>query len=126
MEINAGEKACGNYPVVQVQNADGEKDTTAQIIVRNEIDYEPKVSVIIPVYNQETYLPDCLNSILNQTLREIEVICVDDGSTDNSLHILIEYAQRDRRVTVLAQEWLLPGESICFSEIQMTSSKRIC
>ena len=48
----------------------------------------PKVSVVIPVYNVEQYLQQCLNSILNQTLKEIEVICVDDGSTDGSLKIL--------------------------------------
>ena len=51
---------------------------------------EIKVSVIIPVYNTENYLRECLDSVLAQTLREIEVICVDDGSTDNSLNILKE------------------------------------
>ena len=104
MKSEIEEKACGNYRVVQVQNADGERDTTAQIIVQNEINYEPKVSVIIPVYNVEKYLSKCLDTILNQTLNEIEVICVDDGSTDNSLRILKEYAQRDRRVTVVSRE----------------------
>lgn len=47
----------------------------------------PKVSVIIPVYNVEKYLRQCLDSIINQTLKEIEIICVDDGSTDSSLEI---------------------------------------
>lgn len=47
-----------------------------------------KVSVIIPVYNVEKYLKECLDSIVNQTLKEIEIICIDDGSTDNSLKIL--------------------------------------
>ena len=46
------------------------------------------ISVIIPVYNVEKYLKECLNSVINQTLKEIEIICVDDGSTDSSLKIL--------------------------------------
>lgn len=64
---------------------------------------EPKVSVIIPVYNVEQYLRECLDSVLGQTLKEIEVICVDDGSTDHSLEILREYEKRDSRVKVLTQ-----------------------
>ena len=63
----------------------------------------PKVSVIIPVYNTEQYLRQCLDSVVNQTLREIEIICVDDGSTDGSPAILQEYGKRDGRVMVLAQ-----------------------
>ena len=64
---------------------------------------QPKVSVIMPVYNTERYLRQCLDSVLGQTLREIEVICVDDGSRDSSVQILQEYAARDPRVTVLQQ-----------------------
>ena len=64
----------------------------------------PKVSVIIPVYNAEKYLRQCLDSVVNQTLREIEIICVDDGSTDGSLAILREYEAADSRVKVLTQE----------------------
>ena len=63
-----------------------------------------KISVVIPVYNVEDYLDDCLSSILKQTLTDIEVICVDDGSTDNSLDILKEYAKHDTRMTVISQE----------------------
>ena len=55
-----------------------------------------KVSVIIPVYNVEKYLRECIDSILNQTLRDLELICVDDGSTDGSLEILHEYEKADR------------------------------
>lgn len=62
-----------------------------------------KVSIIIPVYNMEAYLRECLNSVLSQTLREIEAICVDDGSTDSSPAILAEYALRDSRVKVITQ-----------------------
>ena len=64
----------------------------------------PFVSVIIPVYNAEKYLRECLDSVVNQTLREIEIICVDDGSTDSSPAVLAEYAARDPRVRVLTQE----------------------
>ena len=64
----------------------------------------PKVSVIIPVYNVEKYLGECLDSVLGQTLRDIEVICVDDGSTDGSPAMLEKYAARDSRVKVLRQE----------------------
>ena len=64
----------------------------------------PKVSVIIPVYNGETYLRKCLDDILAQTLKEIQVICVNDGSTDGTLDILKEYAGKDSRVLVLDQE----------------------
>ena len=62
-----------------------------------------EVSVIIPVYNVEKYLRACLDSVVNQTLRDIEVICVDDGSTDGSPAILAEYAAKDPRVKVLTQ-----------------------
>ncbi len=62
-----------------------------------------KVSVIIPVYNTEKYLRECLDSIVNQTLREIEIICVDDGSTDGSLEILREYEHKDSRIRVFTQ-----------------------
>lgn len=62
----------------------------------------PKVSVIIPVYNVEKYLGECLDSILGQTLREIEVICVDDASTDTSPKILADYASADSRVKLFS------------------------
>lgn len=62
-----------------------------------------KVSVIIPVYNVEKYLRECLDSILGQTLAEIEVVCVDDGSTDGSGAILDAAAERDSRVRVIRQ-----------------------
>ena len=63
-----------------------------------------KVSVIIPVYNVEKYLRQCLDSVVNQTLKDIEIICVDDGSSDNSLNILKEYAANDDRFIILEQK----------------------
>ena len=63
-----------------------------------------KVSVIIPVYNVEQYLNQCLDSVINQTLKDIEIICVDDGSTDNSFKMLEEYAQKDNRIKVIHQK----------------------
>ena len=65
---------------------------------------KPLISVIIPVYNVEKYLHQCLDSIINQTLKEIEIICVDDGSTDKSLEILKEYAKKDKRIIILQQQ----------------------
>ena len=62
-----------------------------------------KVSVIIPVYNAEKYLRECLDSVIGQTLQDIEIICVDDGSTDNSLLILQEYAANDKRLKIVEQ-----------------------
>lgn len=64
---------------------------------------KPLVSVIIPVYNVEQYLRQCLDSVVNQTLKDIEIICVNDSSTDNSLSILNEYAARDSRIKVITQ-----------------------
>ncbi len=60
-----------------------------------------KVSIIIPVYNTKQYLAECLDSVLGQTLKEIEVICVNDGSTDGSLQVLNDYAKHDCRVVVV-------------------------
>lgn len=59
------------------------------------------ISVLVPVYNVEPYLAQCLESICSQTLRELEVVCVDDASTDGSLSILREFAERDPRVKVV-------------------------
>ena len=63
----------------------------------------PKVSVIIPVHNAEKYLGECLDSVLGQTLKDIEVLCVDDGSTDGSAKILSDYAAKDGRIRILRQ-----------------------
>ena len=63
-----------------------------------------KVSVIIPVFNEEKYIGQCLDSVINQTLTDIEIICVDDGSDDNSLSILYDYQKKDNRIKVISQE----------------------
>ena len=63
-----------------------------------------KVSVVIPVYNVEDYLEECLESVINQTLKDIEIICINDGSTDNSLNILEAYAENDNRIKIFSQE----------------------
>ena len=63
-----------------------------------------KVSVILPIYNVESFLPRCLDSLINQTLKEIEIICVNDGSTDNSLSILEDYSKLDSRIIIIDEE----------------------
>ena len=65
---------------------------------------KPKISIIVPVYNVEAYLLQCLDSLINQTYRNIEIICVNDGSPDGSGQILREYAARDARVHLIEQE----------------------
>lgn len=62
---------------------------------------EAKVSLILPIYNVSMYLRQCLDSVIGQDLKELEIICVNDGSTDDSLEIIREYAQKDDRIVVL-------------------------
>lgn len=64
----------------------------------------PLVSIIIPIYNAEKYLRKCLDSVVNQTLKNIEVFCIDDGSVDNSWDIIQEYAKRDKRIIAIKQK----------------------
>lgn len=85
-----------------------------------------KVSVIIPSFNTEKYISQCLDSVVNQTLKDIEIICVDNSSTDNTLAILNEYAEKDERIKVISKKNEGPavsrnvgidtacGEYICF------------
>lgn len=61
----------------------------------------PKVSIIIPIYNMEKYLKECLDSVVGQTLKDIEIICVNDGSTDSSAEIAAKYASADSRIKLI-------------------------
>lgn len=65
---------------------------------------QPKVSVVMPMLNSEAYLRECLDSAINQTLKNIEIICVDAGSTDGTLEILEEYASKDNRISIIHSE----------------------
>ena len=60
----------------------------------------PKISVIVPIYNVEKYLCECLDSILSQTFKDFEVLLIDDGSTDNSPKIVDDYSKKDNRIIV--------------------------
>lgn len=91
------------------QNVDiqrGSEIPTVSLESRNavETNYIPKVSVIVPVYKVEKYLPECIESILSQTFTDFELILVDDGSPDNSGKICDDYATRDSRVRVFHKE----------------------
>lgn len=63
-----------------------------------------EISVIIPCYNVQEYLEECLDSVINQTFRDIEIICINDGSTDNTLNILEKYAKDDDRIRIINQD----------------------
>lgn len=98
----------------------------------------PFFSVIIPVYNVGKYLEECLESLLNQTLENIEIICINDGSTDNSLSILYEYRKKDKRVIVVNKSnggvssarniglRIARGEYIVFVDADDIAEKRLC
>lgn len=73
------------------------------------MDNRPKISIIVPVYNTAKYLPKCIDSLLNQTYDNFEIICINDGSTDNSLSLLEEYSKKDFRLKVFTQENLGQG-----------------
>ena len=88
---------------INSENYDNKGNSSIRIITKNKIDYFPKISVIIIFYNNEDLIIKCLDNIMNQTLKEIEIICIDDGSTDNSLYILNNYTQDDKRITILKQ-----------------------
>lgn len=74
------------------------------------MEHTPKISIILPVYNTEEYLPKCLDSLIFQTYDNLEIICVNDGSTDNSLKVLEDYSKKDSRIKIFSQENL--GQSV--------------
>ena len=78
-----------------------ERQYIEKILLSNQAHSSPKISVIVPVYNSEKYLNKCLDSLISQTLKDIEIICVNDGSTDSSRKILQEYADRDGRFVIV-------------------------
>lgn len=71
-----------------------------------------KVSVVVPIYNTEKYLEQCLQSIVSQTLKDLEIICVNDGSTDNSLQIIERFANEDDRIKIISKENTGYGDSM--------------
>jgi len=72
----------------------------------------PMVSIVVPIFNVERYLRQCLDSLIGQTLGEIEIVCVDDGSTDSSASIIDEYAARDSRICVISKSNSGYGDSM--------------
>lgn len=71
-----------------------------------------KVSVLVPIYNVEKFLPECLDSLVGQTLKDIEIICINDGSTDNSLEIIKDYAKKDKRIVIIDKKNSGYGDSM--------------
>ena len=97
--------------VINVIDLTNNEEKNIENIIKNTNDlFEAKISVIIPIYNSKDYLEDCLNSILSQTLKEIEIICINDGSTDNSLEIIQHIVDKDYRVKIINQTNKGPSE----------------
>ncbi len=82
--------------------------TKGHVLSHNEStknsDYDHKISVVVPVYNIEDFLPECLDSIIHQSYQNLEIILVNDGSTDSSLQICEDYAKKDSRIQVITQQ----------------------
>ncbi|MBQ6511124.1 glycosyltransferase [Methanobrevibacter sp.] len=94
------------FSEINIENFDIAAEHTSKLQSQSipNSDNPIKVSVIVPVYNNEKFLKKCLDSIANQTLAEIEVICIDDGSSDNSLEILNSYKLMDERFRIISQK----------------------
>lgn len=72
---------------------------------------KPEISIIVPVYNKEDYLGDCLESLIQQSFKNIEILCIDDGSTDSSSKIIEDYAKTDSRIKIFSQNNNGPGSA---------------
>lgn len=100
------------YSVLFMKYADYEnekKKTYDKVTIHQLINFENnadniKISAVVPIFNVEDYIGACLDSILNQTFKEFEVICVNDGSTDSSLDILKEYATKDNKIKIINKD----------------------
>lgn len=80
------------------------EDKCTKLVCASKGVQNPLVTIIIPAYNIEKYIGQCIDSVLSQTLKNIEIICVDDGSTDGTLKVLKKYAEKDERVSVYTQK----------------------
>ena len=90
--------------IINITTEEDGSSYLAKIVVQNKIYHNPKISVIIPFFNIEINLHDYLETIFNQSLKEMEIIFVDNGSTDNSLYFLKKYAEKDFRISIIKQE----------------------
>ena len=79
-----------------------------------------KVSVLVPIYNVAKFLPECLESLTNQTLKDIEIICINDGSTDESPKIIEKFAKKDPKIVVIDKKNSGYGDSMNQSSNPMT------
>ena len=98
----------------------------------------PKFSIIIPIYNVEDYLSKCLDSVIEQTLMDIDIICVNDGSKDKSLNILQQYSNNDNRIRIISKEngglssarnaglKVAKGDYICFLDSDDYAEPNLC
>jgi glycosyltransferase involved in cell wall biosynthesis len=93
-------KICLKNPVDQIFY-DGEMGLTAVFLPVSQIKLKPTISVIVPVYNAAPFLCRCLDSIIGQTLNSLEIICINDASSDKSMEILREFAVKDKRIKLI-------------------------
>lgn len=94
---DVGEEYLRRNPYFNIYNDLKNKEVIE--LCKTKVD-NPKFSIIIPVYNTVKYLPKCIESVLNQTLKEFEIICIDDNSNDGSYELLLDYAKADKRIIV--------------------------